>query len=243
MPVLPKFVDIVVNGMSDRLFKVKAFAQDAMSQQKISEYQDLIQGQMIAKPILETIQKKTGAYPFVTSFCYLSMCTDVLNSSHRLTTPCCPSPPSTLETPSMIAAASSRRSATRSSHCAAAAAAAWADSCVMSLPQRTHEAKLENLVATGRPPSPPSRGAKGLWATVPMREGSSRGSGATVRVLRNALHNVTYHMMSTVQHPTYGNVAMNTWLPVFAHRTIKATQTHEFTEQLMETICQKLKFF
>ena len=67
VPVLPKFVDIVVNGMSDRLFKVKAFAQDAMSQQKRSKYQDLIQGQMIAKPILETIQKKTGANPFVTS--------------------------------------------------------------------------------------------------------------------------------------------------------------------------------
>ena len=32
VPILPKFVDIVVNGMSDRLFKVKAFAQDAMSQ-------------------------------------------------------------------------------------------------------------------------------------------------------------------------------------------------------------------
>jgi len=67
VPVLPKFVDIVVNGMSDRLFKVKAFAQDAMSQQKRSKYQDLIQGQMIAKPILQTIQKKTGANPFVTS--------------------------------------------------------------------------------------------------------------------------------------------------------------------------------
>ena len=67
VPVLPKFVDIVVNGMSDRLFKVKAFAQDAMSQQKRSKYQDLIEGQMVAKPILQTIQQKTGANPFVTS--------------------------------------------------------------------------------------------------------------------------------------------------------------------------------
>jgi hypothetical protein len=31
VPIIPKFVDIVVNGMSDRLFKVKAYAQDAMS--------------------------------------------------------------------------------------------------------------------------------------------------------------------------------------------------------------------
>ena len=33
VPILPKFVDIVVNGMSDRLFKVKAYSQDAMSQE------------------------------------------------------------------------------------------------------------------------------------------------------------------------------------------------------------------
>ena len=66
VPVIPKFVDIVVNGMSDRLFKVKAYAQDAMSQEKRSAYQDMIEGQMVAKPILETIMEKTGANPFVT---------------------------------------------------------------------------------------------------------------------------------------------------------------------------------
>jgi hypothetical protein len=66
VPIIPKFVDIVVNGMSDRLFKVKAYAQDAMSQQKRSAYQDMIEGQMVAKPILETIMEKTGANPFVT---------------------------------------------------------------------------------------------------------------------------------------------------------------------------------
>ena len=64
IPILPKFVDIVVNGMSDRLFKVKAFSQDAMSQSKRSKYQEMIEGQMLAKPILEKIQEKTGADPF-----------------------------------------------------------------------------------------------------------------------------------------------------------------------------------
>ena len=64
VPVLPKFVDIVVNGMQDREFHVKAYAQDAMSQSKRSKYQMMIEGQMIAKPMLETIQKKTGANPF-----------------------------------------------------------------------------------------------------------------------------------------------------------------------------------
>lgn len=64
VPILPKFVDIVVNGMSDRLFKVKAYAQDALSQSKRSKYQDMIEGQMIAKPVLEKVQKLTGANPF-----------------------------------------------------------------------------------------------------------------------------------------------------------------------------------
>lgn len=65
VPILPKFVDIVVNGMSDRLFKVKAYAQDAMSQAKRSKYQDMIEGQMAAKDVLTTIQEETGANPFM----------------------------------------------------------------------------------------------------------------------------------------------------------------------------------
>jgi len=65
VPVIPKFVDIVVNGMSDRLFKVKAYAQDALSQSKRSKYQDLVKGEMLARPTLEIIQKETGINPFV----------------------------------------------------------------------------------------------------------------------------------------------------------------------------------
>jgi hypothetical protein len=65
VPILPKFVDIVVNGMSDRLFKVKAYAQDAMSQAKRSKYQDMVEGQMSAKDVLEQIQQSTGINPFV----------------------------------------------------------------------------------------------------------------------------------------------------------------------------------
>jgi hypothetical protein len=65
VPVIPKFVDIVVNGMSDRLFKVKAYAQDALSQSKRSKYQDLMEGQMVAKDTLEIIQKKSGVDPFI----------------------------------------------------------------------------------------------------------------------------------------------------------------------------------
>jgi hypothetical protein len=67
VPILPKFVDIVVNGMQDREFVPQAFAQDAMSQSKRSKYQQMIEGQMVAKPLLETIQKKTGVDPFTVS--------------------------------------------------------------------------------------------------------------------------------------------------------------------------------
>ena len=61
VPIFAKFVDIVVNGMSDRLFAVKAYAQDALSQSKRSKYQDLIEGQMVAKPFLDKIQEKLQA--------------------------------------------------------------------------------------------------------------------------------------------------------------------------------------
>jgi hypothetical protein len=65
VPIIPKFVDIVVNGMSDRLFKVKAYAQDAMSQAKRSKYQDMLESQMVSKDILTTIKEKSGVDAFM----------------------------------------------------------------------------------------------------------------------------------------------------------------------------------
>lgn len=65
VPIIAKFVDIVVNGMSDRLFKVKAYAQDALSQSKRNKYQDMIEGQMAAKEVLQTVQENTGFDPFI----------------------------------------------------------------------------------------------------------------------------------------------------------------------------------
>ena len=64
VPILPKFVDIVVNGMSDRLFKVKAYSQDAISQSKRSKFQQLVQGEMLSKDILKNIEQNTGVNPF-----------------------------------------------------------------------------------------------------------------------------------------------------------------------------------
>jgi hypothetical protein len=67
VPVIPKFVDIVVNGMSDRMFKPKAYAQDAMSQSNRNRYQNMIEQQMAGKDILEIIQRKTGVNPFLSN--------------------------------------------------------------------------------------------------------------------------------------------------------------------------------
>lgn len=66
VPVIPKFVDIVVNGMSERIFKVNAYSQDAMSQEKRNQYQDLIEGQMVSKDVLTKVHELTGVNPFVT---------------------------------------------------------------------------------------------------------------------------------------------------------------------------------
>ena len=65
VPIIPKFVDIVVNGMSDRLFKVKAYAQDAMSQAKRNKYQEMLESQKSGKEVLLQIQELSGVNPFV----------------------------------------------------------------------------------------------------------------------------------------------------------------------------------
>ena len=65
VPILPKFVDIVVNGMSNRLFKAKAQAQDALSQAKRNKYQDMIEGQMLSKDLLNIIKDESGVDPFI----------------------------------------------------------------------------------------------------------------------------------------------------------------------------------
>ena len=64
VPILPKFVDIVVNGMSDRLFQVKAYAQDAVSSDERNEYQREIQKQMLAKDIMLQVQEDFGVNTF-----------------------------------------------------------------------------------------------------------------------------------------------------------------------------------
>lgn len=64
VPVVPKFVDIVVNGMSDRLFTPKAYAQDALAQEERNSFQDNLEGQMVSKEMLMKIKETTGFNPF-----------------------------------------------------------------------------------------------------------------------------------------------------------------------------------
>jgi hypothetical protein len=64
VPIIPKFVDIVVNGMNDRLFEVKAYAQDAMSIEKKSKHQEMIESNMLAKDVLMQIKNDFGVDTF-----------------------------------------------------------------------------------------------------------------------------------------------------------------------------------
>ena len=49
VPIIPKFVDIVVNGMSERLFKVNAYSQDPYGVSKRTEYMESIKRDMDSK--------------------------------------------------------------------------------------------------------------------------------------------------------------------------------------------------
>lgn len=60
VPIIPKFVDIVVNGMQDRLFSIKAFAQDTIATGKRTKFVENIQRDLAAKQILQQIETELG---------------------------------------------------------------------------------------------------------------------------------------------------------------------------------------
>jgi hypothetical protein len=64
IPIIPKFVDIVVNGMNDRLFTIKAEAQDVMSAEKKNIFQDMIEADMVAKDFLQVTKEQFGIDAF-----------------------------------------------------------------------------------------------------------------------------------------------------------------------------------
>ena len=58
VPIIPKFVDIVVNGMDDKLYDIKAYAQDPESRRVRSKYAQDILRDMQAKQFLTSLQSE-----------------------------------------------------------------------------------------------------------------------------------------------------------------------------------------
>ncbi len=60
IPVIPKFVDIVVNGMSQRNYNIKAYAQDPESLTARTKYADSILRDIQARELIDNIKAATG---------------------------------------------------------------------------------------------------------------------------------------------------------------------------------------
>ena len=60
VPIIPKFVDIVVNGIADRAFEIKAYSQDEYGVAKRTEYMDSILGDMASREMLDFVDQEFG---------------------------------------------------------------------------------------------------------------------------------------------------------------------------------------
>ena len=58
VPIIPKFVDIVVNGMSERVYQVKAYSQDPYGVEKRTQYMQSILDDMRNKEMNDFVQEK-----------------------------------------------------------------------------------------------------------------------------------------------------------------------------------------
>jgi len=58
VPIIPKFVDIVVNGMSERTYEVKAYSQDPYGIEKRTQYMQSILDDMRNKEMNDFVQEK-----------------------------------------------------------------------------------------------------------------------------------------------------------------------------------------
>ena len=61
VPIIPKFVDIVVNGIAAKDYDINAYAQDPFSQQQRTKYAQNIMRDMMAKPLLSELKQQLGA--------------------------------------------------------------------------------------------------------------------------------------------------------------------------------------
>jgi hypothetical protein len=60
VPILSKFVDIVVNGISQKTYDIKAYAQDPSSVKKRTEYANKIYEDMLSKEYLDMVKTTLG---------------------------------------------------------------------------------------------------------------------------------------------------------------------------------------
>jgi len=58
--IIPKFVDIVVNGMSEKIYDIKAFAQDPASQKARTDYATKLHKNIMNRQLLQAIQQQLG---------------------------------------------------------------------------------------------------------------------------------------------------------------------------------------
>jgi hypothetical protein len=64
VPIIPKFVDVVVNGISNRLLDVKVEAIDSISSMERETFKQDVIADMVARPILKEIKDTTGVDAF-----------------------------------------------------------------------------------------------------------------------------------------------------------------------------------
>ena len=64
VPIIPKFVDIVVNGISERTFDIKAYSQDSYGVSKRTQYMESMLRDMQAKELGEYSLKNFGVNLF-----------------------------------------------------------------------------------------------------------------------------------------------------------------------------------
>lgn len=58
--VIPKFVDVLTNGMNDRLYKIKVESQDIMSAEKKNLFQDMVEVDMASKDFMAQTKEQFG---------------------------------------------------------------------------------------------------------------------------------------------------------------------------------------
>ena len=60
VPIIPKFVDIVVNGIAERMYKVKAFSQDPFGVAKRTEYMESMMSDMQTQNLADLVEQALG---------------------------------------------------------------------------------------------------------------------------------------------------------------------------------------